>query len=111
MLKRWTLYPLCTLCLAAIFMLMSGCGAGGGGTETPSGHTSYFPTVNPDGGPAAGHPDGSAPIPAEANLEDVTDPDQVVGNGTPESCSADAFIDAVAQGEPLYSTAVPIRSP
>jgi hypothetical protein len=84
--------------MAAIFILLSGCGSGGGGTEAPSGQTSHFPIVNPDGGPPAGNPDGTAPIPAEANLEDVTSPDQIIGNGTPESCSAEAFIDAVAQG-------------
>ncbi len=98
MLRRWTLLSLCMLCMAAIFILLSGCGSGGGGTEAPSGQTSHFPIVNPDGGPPAGNPDGTAPIPAEANLEDVTSPDQIIGNGTPESCSAESFIDAVALG-------------
>ena len=96
--RRWTLLSLCTLCMAAIFILLSGCGSGGGGTEAPSGQTSHFPIVNPDGGPPAGNPDGTAPIPAEANLEEVTSPDQIIGNGTPESCSAESFIDAVALG-------------
>lgn len=49
-------------------------------------------------GPAAGNPDGNYPIPAQANLADVSDPDQIVGNGTPESCTAEAFIEAVANG-------------
>ena len=72
--------------MAAILILMSGCGSGGGGAEAPSGQTSYFPTVNPDGGPPAGNSAGTALIPAEANLEDVSSPDQIVGNGAPESC-------------------------
>ena len=63
-----------------------------------------FPDVNPDDGPPAGNPSGRASIPAEANLEDVTAPDQIVGNGTPESCSAEAFIDAVAQGGTMTAT-------
>ena len=97
--RRWTLHPLCTLCMAAILILLSGCGSGsGGGTKAPSGPTIDYPTVNPDDGPPAGNPAGSASIPAEADLEDVAFPDQIVGNGTPESCSAEAFIDAVALG-------------
>jgi len=57
----------------------------------------YTPT-NPAEGPPAGNPDGDWPIPAEAGLEDVSNPDHVIGNGTPESCTPEAFIDAVAEG-------------
>ncbi len=56
------------------------------------------PLVNPTDGPPAGNPDGNYPVPKEAAPEDVSNPDQVVGNGTPESCNCDAFIDAVAKG-------------
>lgn len=49
-------------------------------------------------GPLAGNPDGHYPIPAAADEEDVSNPDHVVGNGTRESCTARAFIDAVAEG-------------
>ena len=49
-------------------------------------------------GPAAGNPDGDSPIPTEAGLEDVSEPDQIIGDGTPESCTAQAFIAAVAKG-------------
>jgi hypothetical protein len=48
--------------------------------------------------PAAGNPDGHCPVPPEAAPEDVSTPDRVVGTGTPESCTAEAFIAAVAQG-------------
>jgi hypothetical protein len=51
-----------------------------------------------DNGPAAGNPDGDAAIPDEAELEDVSEPDIVIGDGTPESCTSQAFIDAVALG-------------
>src|SRR5690606_23789253 len=49
-------------------------------------------------GPAAGNPDGECAIPAEARPEDTSSPDHVVGQGTPESCTGDAVVDAVAQG-------------
>jgi hypothetical protein len=48
--------------------------------------------------PVAGNQDGRCPVPPEAGLEDVSNPDRVVGSGTPESCTAEAFIAAVAQG-------------
>jgi len=56
------------------------------------------PLANPQDGPPAGNPDGTHPIPAIAAAQDVSIPDQVIGNGTPESCTGQAFIDAVAQG-------------
>ena len=58
----------------------------------------HNPLENPENGPAAGNPDGTSPIPVEAAPEEVTDPDQIIGDGTPESCSCDAVVDAVAQG-------------
>jgi hypothetical protein len=48
--------------------------------------------------PVAGNPNGHCSVPAEAGFEDVSHPDRVVGTGTPESCTAGAFIAAVAQG-------------
>lgn len=58
----------------------------------------HNPLANPEEGPAAGNPGGSSSIPADATTEDVSDPDQVVGTGTPESCTAAAFVNAVANG-------------
>lgn len=58
----------------------------------------HTPLTNPNAGPAAGNPDGNYTIPDEAKEEDVSNPDHVIGNGTPESCTAEAFIAAVAQG-------------
>ena len=37
-------------------------------------------------------------LPAEAQLEDVSSPRSVVGDGTPASCTGKAFVDAVARG-------------
>ena len=99
--KRHIRLPLGTLCTAAALILLAGCGSGGsggGGTTTSADQTASFSLVDPGDGPAAGNPAGAASIPAEASPEDVTYPDHVVGNGTPEGCSAEAFIDAVAQG-------------
>lgn len=56
------------------------------------------PLTNPEDGPPAGNPDGDCAIPGEAGPEDTSSPDRVVGDGTPESCTADAFIEAVALG-------------
>ena len=48
--------------------------------------------------PPTGNPAGHDAVPAAAQAEDVSSSDHVVGNGTPESCTADAFIKAVALG-------------
>jgi hypothetical protein len=48
--------------------------------------------------PPTGNPNGHDAVPVEARAEDVSTPDHVIGNGTPESCTAEAFIAAVAQG-------------
>ena len=58
----------------------------------------HNPLANPADGPSAGNPDGKYPVPADAGPVDVSVPDQVIGTGTPESCTAQAFIDAVAKG-------------
>jgi hypothetical protein len=64
----------------------------GGSVDVPN------PLTDPEDGPPAGNPDGDCDVPAEAGLEDTSSPTTVIGAGTPESCTADAFIDAVAQG-------------
>ncbi|WP_394822239.1 hypothetical protein [Pendulispora albinea] len=67
----------------------------GGGKEPPGGNPGG---TNPDAGPPAGNPDGGSNIPPEARLEDSSNPRTVVGTGTKESCTGDAFVDAVAKG-------------
>lgn len=69
-----------------------GDGGDGGSTDVPN------PLTDPAEGPAAGNPDGDCEIPADAGLEDVSSPRTVVGTGTPDSCTADATIDAIAGG-------------
>ena len=74
---------------------IAGCRPGG----TSSGGTSGTPTTtNPQDGPPPGNPDGNAPIPPEAQAEDVSTPTTVVGTGTPASCTGNAFVAAVATG-------------
>ncbi|MCB9222835.1 MAG: hypothetical protein H6582_01555 [Crocinitomicaceae bacterium] len=48
--------------------------------------------------PTAGNPDGNYAVPADALEEDISSPTTVVGDGTPESCDCDAFVEAVKKG-------------
>ncbi len=75
----------------------SGSGGSGAGTN-PGGIIN--PLKHPESGPPAGWSDGacSLNIPDEALPEDVSDPDHVIGDGTPASCTSQAVVDAVAQG-------------
>jgi hypothetical protein len=97
-LRRHILHLFFVFCIGAFSIFPSGCGTGGGETENSAGQAIIFPPVNPEGGPPAGNPEGTAPVPFEADLEDVSNPDHIIGDGTPESCGAESFIDAVAQG-------------
>ena len=56
------------------------------------------PRTNPNDGPPTGNGDGTCNVPSEAQEEGVSNPDTVVGTGTPESCTGDAFVEAVALG-------------
>jgi hypothetical protein len=58
-------------------------------------------TIRDDGAqvvPAVGNPDGKCPIPADARAEDISNPDHVIGDGTPQSCTSEAVVAAIAQG-------------
>ncbi|WP_437718285.1 hypothetical protein WMF45_18805 [Sorangium sp. So ce448] len=69
----------------------SGAGPGSGGS-TPE------PPVHEGDGPAAGNPEGSCAVPAEARAADTSSPTTVIGDGTPESCTSEAVVSAVAAG-------------
>ena len=81
-----------TACACAIgaAVLFSACAAGSSG-GTPG-------TVVPIQPGDPGNADGTCPIPAEAMLEDVSNPTTIVGTGTPDSCTPEVFIAAVAAG-------------
>ncbi|MBU1237306.1 MAG: hypothetical protein KJ634_01375 [Gammaproteobacteria bacterium] len=68
------------------------------GTGSSSGSTTPDPPVDWQSGPAAGNPDGNHSVPVAALAADVSSPDHVIGTGTAASCTAAAFIAAVAQG-------------
>jgi hypothetical protein len=48
--------------------------------------------------PPAGNPEGRAVVPPEARAVDTSQPDRVIGDGTPASCTSAAVVEAVAQG-------------
>ncbi len=80
------------LIAAACHVALAGCKDDGGGVEF------HNPLDNPENGPPAGWLERACEVPAEAGPEDVGEPDNVIGTGTPESCTEQAFMDAVAQG-------------
>jgi hypothetical protein len=71
-----------------------GCGDDGG----PAGPSDAGRATDPSSGPPPGNPDGRCAVPSEAQAEDTSSPDRVVGDGSPESCTSDAFVSAVALG-------------
>jgi hypothetical protein len=81
-----------SICFYALFIILIGCSIEDPGIEF------HNPLENPENGPPAGNPNGNSPIPSAARLEDTSNPDVIVGNGTPESCTCDAVVAAVAEG-------------
>lgn len=76
-----------------------GSNAGSGGAGGVAGGSGGGTSLTPDELMLeAGNPDGDCAIPDEAQPEDVSRPDHVIGTGTPASCTADAFVDAIAEG-------------
>jgi len=69
-------------------------GSSGGSTSTSSfaGFAAFADSL-----PGAGSA-GTDTIPTGAGLEDTSNPDHVVGSGTPSSCTSDALVAAVAAG-------------
>jgi len=79
-----------TLACAVFSLLLFSCGE-----ETLIRHEPWSAAVQGISVGYQGHP---CAIPVEGEAEDIIQPDHVVGTGTPKSCTAQAFIDAVAQG-------------
>jgi hypothetical protein len=86
--------------------IASGGGAGGAGkagTGAPrggaGGHSGTAGgTGETEALPGAGNPDGHCETPADARADDTSIPTEIVGTGVPESCTSDAFVNAVAKG-------------
>jgi len=68
------------------------------GTAASAGRGGSGAIASSDDRPAAGNPSGTCALPADAALEDVSNPTTVIGDGTPASCTGQAFVDAVAKG-------------
>ena len=81
------------LLIAAILLFQTNCKK-----EDIPDNEFHTPLADPHMGPAAGNPDGNYTVPAEAGFEDVSQPDHIIGTGTPESVTAEAFIEAVSKG-------------
>lgn len=71
--------------------------AAGGAPSAGASGVAGSPPLTSDG-PPAGYSDGHAAIPDAGQLEDVSSPTSVIGTGTPASCTAEAFVAAVAKG-------------
>lgn len=96
--------------LSLLLALVAGC-PGPAGTDPdgssgdasgPASASDADPTtgapVDPQDGPPAGNPGGACEVPPEAELADVSNPTTRVGDGTPASCTSEAFVAAVAGG-------------
>lgn len=80
--------------LLSIACFVFGCSSSGDGSSSTPG-----PGTDAAGSPEAGTgTTAGCDLPAEAQPEDTSKPDHVVGTGTKESCTGDAVIAAVAQG-------------
>ena len=61
----------------------------------------FLPAItgaNQQSGPGTGNPEGSCQIPHEAEEENSSTPDHIIGNGSPASCTSQAVVNAVAKG-------------
>ena len=90
-----------------VLLVLPGCDAGAAAPVTaPTSPASPAPEVTAASStalpvpapPPPGNPDGSAAVPPEAQPVDTSDPDTVVGDGTPASCTSEAVVAAVAAG-------------
>ncbi|MDJ0765362.1 MAG: hypothetical protein QNJ97_20445 [Myxococcota bacterium] len=67
-------------------------------SDTDAGNTDVDYTEITDDMPVPGNPDGDCPVPDEAIAADASTTDRVIGDGTPESCTSQAVVEAIAQG-------------
>jgi hypothetical protein len=75
---------------------LSACGGGGGDGDGASGAPGTVVTPGTPGSP--GTSVGQVAVPAAGQPVDTSQPDQVIGTGTPASCTGQAVVNAVAQG-------------
>lgn len=91
------------LCLTLAAQLLS---AGETG-DAPQEEQSILPIIMPalmqkttyfDQYPPAGNPEGKCEIPPDGQEEDTGNPDHVIGDGTPQSCTSEAVVNTIAKG-------------
>lgn len=70
--------------------------SGGAGDDTDD--TDDGAASSAGGGTSAGNPDGGATVPKAAQAVDTSNPDRVIGNGSPAGCTSAAVVRAVADG-------------
>jgi hypothetical protein len=75
---------------------LSACGGGGGDGDGASAVPGTVVTPGTPGSP--GTSGGQVAVPAAGQPVDTSQPDQVIGTGTPASCTGQAVVNAVAQG-------------
>jgi hypothetical protein len=85
---------------ATMAVVLMGCGGGSSQAGTDSGTSPTTTSTNTDAAPSPGV-DGSTAscdLPAEAQPEDVSKPDHVIGDGTAASCTSDLVVSTIAKG-------------
>jgi hypothetical protein len=90
-----------TAVLVAVLTTLAACGGGGGDSSDPGsggGGGGGVPDGPVPGLPGVGVPSVLVPVPAAGGLVDTSQPDHVIGTGTPGSCTGQAVVNAVAQG-------------
>lgn len=94
-----TLSPLKRAWALSIMLALVACGGSGGGSASSSSSSAGSGgVVIIDNYPVSGNPTGSCVIPTDAGIEDTAGSTNVIGTGTPASCTSDAVVQAVAKG-------------
>ncbi|HEU4347304.1 MAG TPA: hypothetical protein VFR35_05895 [Actinoplanes sp.] len=75
--------------------------------DGPAPSTTPAKKAQPRALPKPGNPDGHTPVPYDADAEDTSRPDRVIGRGTPESCTSAAVVRAVEAGGVIRFTCGP----
>lgn len=96
---RWLSVSPVVSVMVTLPFLLAACGGGGGGDSGGggggTGNTGTAPGTPVDAGVPAGQ---GVAVPVAGQAVDTRSPDQVVGSGTPASCTGAAVVNAVAQG-------------
>jgi hypothetical protein len=84
--------------LAALAAGCNGAQAEAGAGASESTGAPAAPQTNFESGPVAGNPDGDCAVPRAGKPIDTSGASNLVGNGSPASCTGDAFSAAVERG-------------